>query len=128
MSKVDKVMRYLFPLLIAVAMIWYYNFNPSQSHFSIPCPWKLLTTTDCPACGFQRALSCVLHGEFLSALHYNYFFVISIPYAFLAIICSWYNFGHSLDGLKNFVFHRYTLYAYIFLFFIWWIMRNILGI
>ena len=36
MSKVDKVMRYLFPLLIAAAMIWYYNFNPSQSHFSIP--------------------------------------------------------------------------------------------
>jgi hypothetical protein len=62
------------------------------------------------------------------ALRYNYFFVISIPYAVVAVLVSWYNIGHRLDRLKALAFHRYTLWGYIMLFMMWWIVRNLLHI
>lgn len=118
-------MPYAFPLLTVVAATFYYFVDPVLSHLSLPCPWKLLTSTQCPACGFQRALHALLHGEIIKALQYNYFFIVSIPYALLAVLASWYNFGHVFDKLHRFVYHRYILNIYVILFCTWWIVRNV---
>ena len=127
-NRVDKTMAYAFPIILIVLGIGYYFVNPLMSNFPIKCPWQVLTGTQCPACGSQRALHALVHGHWLEALRYNYFFVISIPYALIAILVSWYNFNHCFDKLKQLAFHRYTLYAYVVLFFAWWIVRNILHI
>jgi len=34
-----------------------------QNHL-IPCPFKWLTTIDCPGCGFQRSLFALISGNF----------------------------------------------------------------
>ena len=73
-------MPYVFPIIVIGVLILYYLVNPMQSSFPIKCPWYLLTGTQCPACGFQRALHTLLNGSPLDALRYNYFFVFSIPY------------------------------------------------
>lgn len=88
----------------------------------------MLTGTQCPACGFQRAMSALVHGHVGQALSYNYFFILSIPYALIAVLVSWYNFNHRLDGLKRIAFHPTTLKVYVILFFAWWIARNLLGL
>lgn len=128
LNKVDKIMPYAFPVILVLLGIIYYFVSPMASGHPVQCPWRLLTGTLCPACGSQRALHALMHGHVLQALSYNYFFILSIPYALAAVLVSWYNVNHSLDWLKRWVFHRYTLYAYVGLFITWWIIRNVLGI
>ena len=125
MGKTDKLMPYLFPLIVVVVLVLYYYVNPLCEKFPLQCPWHLLTNTQCPACGAQRALHALMLGEYSRALSYNYFFILSIPYAFLAIIATWYNYRHVFDKLHTFVYHRYTLRSYILLYFGWWIIRNV---
>lgn len=87
-----------------------------------------MTGTQCPACGMQRALYALSHGHVLQALRYNYFFIVSVPYAFLAVLVSWYNHNGIFKRLKVYVFHKNTLRAYVFVYFFWWIARNIFGL
>lgn len=121
-------MPYAFPVILVLLGIFYYYVDPSLQGHPIKCPWHLLTGTLCPACGSQRALYALVHGHLGQALSYNYFFILSVPYALVAALVSWYNVGHRLEGLKRIAFHPITLRAYVILFFIWWIARNILGI
>ncbi|MBO4370684.1 MAG: DUF2752 domain-containing protein [Paludibacteraceae bacterium] len=126
--RTDKVLRYIFPLVVLLVGVLYYFVSPSLPLFPIKCPWHWLTGTQCPACGFQRALHTLVHGDLLAALRYNYFFILSIPYAFLVVLAGWYNINHVFDKLARVVFHRVTLWIYIAMFFIWWVLRNLLGI
>ena len=126
LNKIDKIMPYAFPVIIALLAVIYFFVNPLASGHPIQCPWHMLTGTLCPACGTQRALNALVHGHLGQALSYNYFFVLSIPYAMIAVLVSWYNFGNRLDGLKRIAFHPITLKAYVVLFFLWWIARNLL--
>ena len=99
-----------------------------QSAYPLQCPWRLLTNTQCPGCGFQRAFHCLLHGEVGKALQYNYFFILSIPYAVMVVLATWFNQSHVFDKLHTFVFHRYTLKTYVVVYVAWWVIRNIYGI
>lgn len=128
LNKVDKIMPYAFPVIVILLGVVYYFVNPSANGHPIQCPWRLRTGTLCPACGSQRALNALVHGNVLQALSYNYFFILSIPYALIAVLISWYNRSHRFDGLKRIAFHPITLKAYVVLFFVWWIGRNLLGI
>ena len=121
-------MALAFPVILILLGATYYFMDPASKMHLIQCPWRLLTGTLCPACGSQRALHAVVHGHWIEAWKYNYFFVISIPYALAAVLVSWYNFGNRLDGLKRIVFHPIVLRTYVVLFFAWWILRNLLGI
>lgn len=121
-------MPYALPVILVLLGIIYFFVNPSLKGHPIQCPWRLLTGTLCPACGSQRALNALVHGHVGQALSYNYFFILSIPYALVAVLVSWYNYGHRLDGLKRLAFHPITLKAYVVLFFVWWIVRNIFNL
>lgn len=124
-----RIMPILFPAIIVVAGIIYYVFDPTiPTQFFPKCPFHWLTGWQCPACGIQRAFHALLHGHFLQALQYNYFFIISIPLLIGVILVEWYNQRHWFDKLERIVNHRITLHIYIILFFVWWIVRNILHI
>lgn len=116
------------PVVLVGLGVVYYFVNPLCKNFPIQCPWRLLTHTSCPACGFQRALHALLQGDFLTALSYNYFFIISIPFALLAVLAEWYNYRYKLDPVRRFIHHRYTLWTYIAVFCAWWVVRNVLGV
>ncbi|MBR1838625.1 MAG: DUF2752 domain-containing protein [Bacteroidaceae bacterium] len=118
-------MPYVFPMFVLGVLVLYCLVDPLQSHFPIQCPWHLLTGTQCPGCGFQRALFALLHGQWYGALRYNYFFVFSLPYALMAILATWYNYHHIFDSLRTFVYHRVTMRVYVVLFFAWWVIRNV---
>jgi hypothetical protein len=40
------------------------------------CPFRQLTSLDCPGCGTLRSTHEALHGNFLAAIDYNLFFVV----------------------------------------------------
>lgn len=115
-------------LLSGVVIFVYFNYNPTDSRFFPQCFVKTLTGWSCPSCGVQRAFHSLLHGNWREALSYNYFFVISIPYAILICI------AYGLRRMKRAVHvsdmfeHRSLAMIYVFCFFVWFIMRNILDI
>lgn len=106
-----------------VGVVVYYNIDPAQSVFAPKCAFRLLTGCDCPACGGQRALHAALHGQWLDALRFNPFLLLSVPYATAVFYTS---FGKSRLAvtLKRIVQHRITVMSYVVLFFLWWILRN----
>ncbi|MBQ2587376.1 MAG: DUF2752 domain-containing protein [Bacteroidaceae bacterium] len=117
----------MIPVAILVAGIFYYCVDTTSASPFIPkCMWRVLTGTQCPACGIQRAAHAVLHGHFAEALSYNYFFILSIPFFFLVLLSDC--ILPPKNALRRFTHHRYTLWTYIILFFAWWILRNLLQI
>ena len=128
MRGTDKVMTYALPVLAVMLGVFYYLANPLASHFPIRCVWQWMTGTQCPACGMQRALHALAHCHLQAALRYNYFLVLSVPYAALAVLSTWYNWHHALDDVRAWCYHRYTLRTYVCLYFLWWVGRNVLGV
>ncbi len=121
----------LFCILTAAAVlaaaIYYYRVDPNSSTGFMPvCWWRVLTGTQCPACGLQRALHAALHGHFLQALHYNYFFIISIPFLLALAVCQLFFTRES--RLYRLTHHHLLLNAFVILFFAWWVVRNLLHI
>lgn len=127
-EKINKLMPYLFPVMLACTMFVYYFVNPLNEMFPLHCIWKDLTGTECPSCGTQRALHSIMHGEIMKALRYNCFFVISVPYAAVVVLCSWYNYKNIFGKIKLIVFDSLVLKIYTLLYFLWWIIRNVFGI
>lgn len=122
----------LIPVIGLLAGIFYYVTEPQESVIMPKCIMKLITGYQCPSCGTQRALHALLHGHFWQALHYNYFCILSIPLLLIAVYAC---YGVKTKkppmfaaALYGFVTHRYTLIAYIILFFVWWIVRNGIGV
>lgn len=68
---------------IAVAAVWFYQFNPAEDSLFLKCPFKMITGLDCPGCGSQRAIHELLHLNIGKAFRYNPLMVVLIPYVLL---------------------------------------------
>jgi hypothetical protein len=53
-------------------------FDPTKHNFYPLCQFHLLTGLYCPGCGATRASYQLLHGNFLTALHDNALYVLSL--------------------------------------------------
>lgn len=130
--KINKFWIILIPVAIVAAGIFYYCVNPSESHYAPRCLMKLLTGWQCPSCGGQRALHAFLHGRIAEAVSYNLFFVIAVPFLLVTdystLMINRPNPSRFTIALYNFSTSRYTLFSYIAIYLIWWVLRNILGI
>ena len=102
----------------------YYLIDPSNSYLMPKCPFHLLTGYDCPACGIQRALYYSLHGDWGTAIRYNYFLILSILY-FIAVAITTFVHNREMDVIKKYVQHPTTVMIFLALTIIWWIVRNI---
>lgn len=114
-------------LLVFLCCVVYYYVDPTQYLIMPKCPVKMLTTLDCPGCGFQRALHASLHGHFSEAIHYNLFLVFAIPITILWWIINTITY-HSKQynmQIKLMIINRYVIYFYICCYFFWFVIRNI---
>jgi hypothetical protein len=123
-SKKNLYFALLISILIVIAVV-YYQFNPAKYRFFPKCPFYMITGFDCPGCGSQRAIYCLLHGNLKEAIRYNLLLVISIP--FLAI-----HFSYKLrsailkkDLRWNIVYHPLTPKIIFVVVMLFWLMRNI---
>ena len=94
----------------AALLALYYFIDPSMAHFPIRCPLHELTGIQCPACGSQRALHAILHGEWNEALRFNAFFTIV--------------WGRN-RRLRSVFCNRYFFGALIAAYFVWGVLRFI---
>lgn len=127
MDKFSTTYKLIFISIVSLgACVFYYYIDPSQYKMIPKCPIKIMTTLDCPGCGFQRALHAVLHGNFIEAIHYNLFLLFAIP-----LTCIWYvnsiviertsHHGYKVKLLK---LNSWIVYIYIFSYICWFFIRN----
>jgi len=54
-----------------------------------PCPFKLLTGWNCPACGGLRMTHDLLHGDLAAAVVDNAFLLVGLPALLIWIVMRW---------------------------------------
>jgi hypothetical protein len=74
----------------------YLTFNPATSAYFPPCLFYKLTGFQCPGCGTQRAIHCLLHLDVRQAFLYN---PILMPALLLVLLLIYLN---NFDGKKRF--------------------------
>ncbi len=112
---------------VAAATMLYFV-DPAECVWAPKCMVHELTGWQCPGCGISRATHTLLHGHFSEALRYNYFFIISIPY-FIAVCAV--TFIPQLNRHKRLYYAvtgKVSAWTYVVLFFLWFVMRNILNL
>lgn len=127
------IAKYEYTLLacfVIIACVVYYVLDPAQYIWMPKCPVKILTSLNCPSCGFQRALHTTLQGDFLRGISYNPFLLVAIP-----IVCLWIIISIVVDHTtdthrKGALIHlnMWLIYIYIACYICWFVVRNILGI
>lgn len=83
----NVIIKTIAVIVFIAAMVFYFFVNSEDSAFVPKCVFKHLLGYDCPSCGAQRAFHSVLHGDFMKALSYNPFLLISVPYFLIGALC-----------------------------------------
>ena len=120
-------MDYKKTLIIVIAFVLgiiLFFFNPEDTVWFPKCPFYLITGYQCPSCGIQRAMYHLLHLDFNKAFSYNPFLILSIPYAVALIVVTWFDSNNKLKRLRDVCYSKITVYLYVILTIIWWIVRN----
>src|SRR5262245_4469510 len=65
--------------LLPLAAFVLFSFPPGATSFYPQCVFHQLTGFHCPGCGATRALHALLHGDWLQAIAWNPWFVLSLP-------------------------------------------------
>ena len=115
-------------IIIILIGVGLYMFDPIKSALMPKCMFKVATGWSCPGCGLQRGVHALLHGHFVEALSYNYFFILSIPYAIGLCLERFFLPNKIALQWRRVLEHRYVIYSYIFIYCLWWVLRNVLGI
>lgn len=114
--------RPLILVLLALFVLWLWG-NLSGLPWGIPCLFRRFTGLSCPACGTQRALFSLLHGDPLAAWHFNYL----LPFIALLLITL-----AVLAWRKSPLYRHLTslpaVIAYAGILLLWLIVRNRYGI
>ena len=115
----DKVV--LAVAAVLVAMCVYFYFDPSDNLFP-RCPFLMATGYQCPGCGSQRAIHALLHGDIVSAWHFNAMLVVFIPLIVVLIVAEFRRTrAPHFYRLVNSVAVIWTSAVVLIL---WWIFRN----
>ena len=118
----------LFIVLLFCSIFIYYFINPVDYFWMPKCPTKILLGINCPGCGLQRAVHAFLHGHIREAIKYNLFFVVVFPYLLAIILCSLLKEGELRQKIRIIVESKWMTHGYVLLFFLWFVVRNIIKI
>ena len=96
-------------------------------HYGSPfvCVFYQLTGLYCPGCGAGRALSSLIHGDILAALHYNAFFLLVFPFIVYYLVKQYIHFVFQKDPLPFFRIRLSVYNSVMLLIILFWILRNI---
>lgn len=84
--------------LIGMAFIYYLFCSVTHfqlSKYTVPCLMHTMTGLYCPGCGGTRAVSFLLHGDFLLSFRYHPL----VPY--VAVICGWFMISQTIERISR---------------------------
>ena len=112
-------------LCALVAVVVIYAFDPSCTWWSPKCPMLLLTGYRCPACGFQRFCHHLLHGDVLTAVSYNYFLLLALPWIIILLLANILPQTPIVRRIQSLFGGRQAAIIYLVLYVAWWVVRNV---
>jgi hypothetical protein len=110
-------------LILAVAGVYLFIFEPGKSGFFPVCPFRLLTGLACPGCGSSRGVHALVHGDIVAAFKFNPLFVLSLPFL-LYVLVRFTNaaiHGRQLKGNRLDARYIWTIFGVVLFF---WVFRN----
>lgn len=114
--------------IVTIVLSILFILDPEKTLLMPKCPFYVFTGLKCPSCGIQRAIHSLLHFEIIQAIKYNFFLVLSIPYAVLLVIVTWLDPNNKMKRIKSFCYSNKTVYSYLFVMMTWCVVRNIINI
>lgn len=114
--------RPLILILLALFLIWLWG-NLSGLPWGIPCLFHKFTGLSCPACGTQRALFSLLHGDPLTTWHFNYL----LPFIAL-LLCTLAILAWRKSPLYRHLTSLPAVVVYGCIMLAWLIIRNLYGV
>jgi len=129
MPKTRKVIIFCLIATVCITLVIIYgSLNPEEFLLFPKCPFKQLTTVECPGCGSQRAVHHLLNLKIGSAIQANALLVFSIPYILLLLVVDLLKSKRQIFMRLYHVLHSpkaiWTVFAVII---IWWIARIFFG-
>lgn len=119
-----KIRNIIIIAVLCSLMVLYFVFDPAEQGWFPGCLIKLVTGFECPACGTQRMIHALLHGDIMTALLLNPFMLLVLMpmVALLAVVLI--APEGKLEWLKRFVTHPATLILIFIISLAWGIVRN----
>lgn len=112
-------------VLVAVAAVVLYVFDPSEYVLMPKCLFKMLTGWDCPGCGFQRAMHALLHGHVAEAIRFNVFLVVAVPYLLALLVANFLCSADRKAKMLAILESRTAIWIYVVLYVTWMVVRNV---
>lgn len=82
---------------VLLLALLYFFLDAREGDIFPHCPFNTLTGLYCPGCGSQRAISSLLHANFIQAAGFNILLVLSLPFLMYAAVVA---------GINAFVKHK----------------------
>lgn len=126
MHKTAKLIWAIVAGLVLVAIAYfYYAHDPASLPMAPKCPWLMLTHTECPGCGSQRAIHDLLHFRVADAFRHNLLIPIAIPYIVLGTIFHFWQGKHPFPRIEKVLYGRYAALVVLIIVVAYWVLRNI---
>ena len=119
------VHRSLLAVVVVAVLLVLYVVSPEQAAWLPRCPFKVLTSLNCPGCGLQRAVHASLHGQWAAAWHYNPFLFFALPYVALLAVVEWLMPEPRRQRWRLVLEGRTAVVVYISLYLLWGVVRNV---
>lgn len=104
----------------------YFTFSPQKELFFPHCPFLQFTGWQCPGCGSQRAIHCLLHFNLAEAFKYNQLLVVSIPYILLGIYLNYLGGQTKFPKLRKRLYGQEACYLILIIIALFFLSRNLL--
>lgn len=117
-----SVVAAIFVLLVAVSI--YFYFDPTDSVFFPRCPFLVATGYQCPGCGSQRAIHALLHGDIVSAWHYNCILLVFAPLVAALIFAEFTRTRYPRFYSR--INSAAVIWGSLVVLTLWWIFRNVI--
>ena len=121
-----RVVSFALPVVIVSGLLlFYFLFDARKTAWLPQCPFHLFTGLLCPGCGSQRALSSILHGEFLQAMRFNILLIASLPFLLYSATVMVINkaTGHTI--IQKIFYSTFFVRVVLILILAFWILRNL---
>jgi hypothetical protein len=115
----------LITVVVAALAIIYYRYNPAKYGLFPKCPFYVLTGFNCPGCGSQRAIHCLLNGDVKGAFGYNLLLVVSLPFLGIHFFYKIKSILVKKDLRWKLIYHPLTPKVIFVVTVLFWIIRNI---
>jgi len=112
-------------LLLVAAVAIYFSINPATSKYFPRCFFYTVTGYKCPGCGSQRAIHAILNGNFVEALSYNAFLLVSIPIIVFYLLNDYTKVVPS--RVSEVATHPVVIAGLCVAIVLWWVLRNVFG-